>query len=220
MKYDPSYDFSNNGVDWESYESEARLRTDAIWERTKLKDYFRLFYKLFYWDPKQEKYFISMPNHVMGSNTDGWRLREFDCYTPTGRTMAFQLAPDLEYPARSISLNAADSIRDKNALCYYRFRAFKKCEGNSLISQIWEEPTLKGSKEEGNEVEVEEEVDLGCYEEMLDMIEYCSESHLNWLADLWHHMELNTDVGQLGQDNELNMISDEFDNPDATVLTY
>ena len=138
MRYNPNYDFSNTGVDWEDYEKEARLRTDSIWERGKLRDYFRLFYKIFYWDPKTEKYYSAMPLHSFGPSTDNWRLREHPGYSPTGRTMAFQPSRGWEYPVRTIAINSADTIRDKNTLCYYRFRSYKKCEGNYLYSKIME----------------------------------------------------------------------------------
>ena len=61
IKYTSNYDFSNKGIDWEDYEKDVRLRTDAVWERSRLKDYFRLFYKIFYWDPRSKEYYITMP---------------------------------------------------------------------------------------------------------------------------------------------------------------
>eukprot|EP00358_Blepharisma_japonicum_P004061 CAMPEP_0202945566 /NCGR_PEP_ID=MMETSP1395-20130829/6705_1 /ASSEMBLY_ACC=CAM_ASM_000871 /TAXON_ID=5961 /ORGANISM="Blepharisma japonicum, Strain Stock R1072" /LENGTH=84 /DNA_ID=CAMNT_0049645723 /DNA_START=1 /DNA_END=251 /DNA_ORIENTATION=+ len=84
MKYDPGYDFSNKGIDWEEYQREVRLRTDAVWERQKLKDYFRLFYKIFYWDPKTEQYYIAMPLHKNYNSPDGWRFKAHNGYNPTG----------------------------------------------------------------------------------------------------------------------------------------
>ncbi|OMJ72601.1 hypothetical protein SteCoe_15802 [Stentor coeruleus] len=210
MKYNPNYDFSNKGIDWESYEKEARLRTDAVWERSKLKDFFRCFYKVFYWDPKSEKYYIMGPMHMFGKGTDGWRVREHDGYTTTGRTSSFQVARGWEFPARTISLNSADTIRDKNALCYYRFRAYKRCEGNSTLSRIMEIGNKDGP----------EKVDLACYNEMLEMTDYCSSNMLNWLSDLWHHMELHNNPIRLGHGDEIRMVPDEFDNPDTSVLTY
>ena len=210
IKYDPKYDFSNKGIDWEEYEREARLRTDAIWERKKLKDYFRIFYKVFFWDPKTEKYYITMPLHTFGNGTDGWRIKEFECYNPTGKTNSFQKARGWEYPSRTIGLNHSDSIRDKNALCYYRFRAYKKCEGNTLYSKIMEMDNEYGY----------EKVNLSCYQEMMEMVDSCSATQLNWLADLWHHVELHPDPVHFGRNQELENVPDEFDNPDGSVLTY
>lgn len=210
MRYDPNYDFSNKGIDWEGYEKEVRLRTDAVWERGKLKDYFRLFYKIFYWDPDTEKYYISTPCHQFGASTDDWRVREHHGYNPTGRTSSFQKARGWEYPARSISVNAADTIRDRNVLCYGRFRNYKKCEGNTLLPKIYEINTESGP----------EQVNLACYSEMMEMLDFCSSKQLAWLADLWHHALLFKDPTALGNNAELSMVADEFDNPDVTKLTY
>ena len=210
MKYNPNYDFSNKGVDWEGYEKEVRLRTDAVWERTKLKDYFRLFFKIFYWDPKSEKYYITLPMHQFGNGTDEWRIREHYGYNPTGKTTSFQFARGWEYPARSISVNAAETIRDRNVLCYARFRNYKKCEGNTLINKIWETDNEYGP----------EKVNLACYAEMMEMMDNCSAKQMNWLADLWHHMMLFKDPSVVGYNMELDMVADDFDNPEVAQLTY
>ena len=39
------YDFSVRNVDWKSYKNDFLLRTDAVWEKTKLYDMFYLLYK-------------------------------------------------------------------------------------------------------------------------------------------------------------------------------
>jgi hypothetical protein len=40
------YDFSNKGVNWKDYRKDFRLRTDAVWEKQQLKDWYRLFNKV------------------------------------------------------------------------------------------------------------------------------------------------------------------------------
>jgi len=211
MKYDPRYDFSNRGVDWQDYMDEVRLRTDAAWEKQKLKDYFRLFYKVFYWDPKSQDYYISVPGHNVYNTPDGWRFKKHHGYTPTGKTNSFSRAHGVEYASRTASLNYSDTFRDKNALCYYRFRAFKKCEGDSLYPR-----TLEAE----SNPRFSENMDMGCYQEMTEMLQYCSNVQLNWLADLWHHMELNNDPTHTGPNDEITMMLDEFDNPDVKVYSY
>ena len=39
------YDFSVRNVDWKSYENDYLLRTDAVWEKSKLMDMFYVLYK-------------------------------------------------------------------------------------------------------------------------------------------------------------------------------
>eukprot|EP00358_Blepharisma_japonicum_P003740 CAMPEP_0202945178 /NCGR_PEP_ID=MMETSP1395-20130829/6129_1 /ASSEMBLY_ACC=CAM_ASM_000871 /TAXON_ID=5961 /ORGANISM="Blepharisma japonicum, Strain Stock R1072" /LENGTH=209 /DNA_ID=CAMNT_0049644859 /DNA_START=34 /DNA_END=663 /DNA_ORIENTATION=+ len=206
MKYDPGYDFSNKGIDWEEYQREVRLRTDAVWERQKLKDYFRLFYKIFYWDPKTEQYYITMPLHKNYNSPDGWRFKAHNGYNPTGKTNSYQRSKAKEFGTRTVSLSYADTLRDKNTVCFFRFRAYKKCEGNTLHPQIMEKPGEQFNPE--------------CYQEMLDMVEYCSNVQLNWLSDMWHHMKMNQDKSVFSNNDEMKMMIDEFDNPDVDVKTY
>jgi len=211
MRYLPDYDFSHEGVDWSEYKREVRLRTDALYERHALKDYFRLFYKIFYWDPNSKKYFLPMPLHNIINSPDNWRLKEFRGYHPTGSTQSFHKPRGTEHQFRSVSITHSDTLRDKNVLCYYRFRAYKKCEGNRLFPLIHERLSPAGEPET---------VNMDCYGEMMDMLQYCSHVQLNWLADLWHHLEIQNDPTMAGQTGEVDMMMDEFDSPNTTKLSY
>ena len=211
MRYTPDYNFSHEGVDWDEYKREVRLRTDAVYERQVLKDYFRLLYKVFYWDPNSQKYYYPMPLHSVINSPDNWRLKEFRAYHPTGATMAFHKPRGVEYQFRSVAMNHNDTLRDKNVLCYYRFRAFKKCEGDRLF------PILKESTDSRGRFE---KINMECYSEMVDMLQFCSTVQLNWLADLWHHMELQNDPTLFGKTGEVEMMMDEFDGPNTTKLSY
>ena len=67
------------------------MRTDAVWEKQKLTDWFRLFYKNFYFLADEKKYVYIPPSYLVHY------LRYFDSlfstavdylgYTPTGRTV-------------------------------------------------------------------------------------------------------------------------------------
>lgn len=41
-----NYDFSVRNVDWRQYEKDFILRTDAVWEKSKLLDIFYTMYKV------------------------------------------------------------------------------------------------------------------------------------------------------------------------------
>ena len=41
-----NYNFSVRNVDWESYKEDYMLRTDAVWEKSKLLDIFYTHYKV------------------------------------------------------------------------------------------------------------------------------------------------------------------------------
>ena len=55
-----NYDFSVRNVDWRQYERDFLLRTDAVWERSKLLDLFYTHYKSqFVYDRVSNKYMIA-----------------------------------------------------------------------------------------------------------------------------------------------------------------
>ena len=53
------YNFSVRNINWRDYKNEYILRTDAIWEKTKLKDYFYSMYKTFLFDEFTSTYMIT-----------------------------------------------------------------------------------------------------------------------------------------------------------------
>jgi hypothetical protein len=60
LKMPKNYDFSVRNVDWRQYERDFLLRTDAVWERSKLMDVFYTHYKSqFIYDRVQNKYLIA-----------------------------------------------------------------------------------------------------------------------------------------------------------------
>ena len=46
-KMPENYDFCTKNKNWSKYWTDFLLRTDAVWEKQKLLDYFRCFYKVF-----------------------------------------------------------------------------------------------------------------------------------------------------------------------------
>ena len=60
LKMPKNYDFSVRNVDWRQYEKDFILRTDAVWERSKLLDIFYTHYKSrFMYDRISNKYMIA-----------------------------------------------------------------------------------------------------------------------------------------------------------------
>ena len=60
LKMPKNYDFSVRNVDWGEYKNDFLLRTDAVWERTKLLDLFYTHYKSkFLYDSVNNKYMIA-----------------------------------------------------------------------------------------------------------------------------------------------------------------
>lgn len=46
LKMPKNYDFSVRNVDWRNYQNDFILRTDAVWEKSKLLDVFYTHYKV------------------------------------------------------------------------------------------------------------------------------------------------------------------------------
>ena len=60
LKMPKNYDFSVRNVDWNQYKNDFLLRTDAVWERSKLLDIFYVHYKSrFVYDSVSNKYMIA-----------------------------------------------------------------------------------------------------------------------------------------------------------------
>ena len=60
LKMPKNYDFSVRNVDWSQYKDDYLLRTDAVWEKSKLLDLFYTHYKSkFLYDAVNNKYMIA-----------------------------------------------------------------------------------------------------------------------------------------------------------------
>ena len=60
LKMPKNYDFSVRNVDWNEYKTDYLLRTDAVWEKSKLLDLFYTHYKSkFIYDSVNNKYMIA-----------------------------------------------------------------------------------------------------------------------------------------------------------------
>jgi len=60
LKMPKNYDFSVRNINWNQYRNDYLLRTDAVWERSKLLDLFYVHYKSkFTYDALSNKYMIA-----------------------------------------------------------------------------------------------------------------------------------------------------------------
>lgn len=58
------HDFSNKGVDYNKLKDEYILRTDAVWEKQQLRDYFRLYMKAFWFNTGIQGYLFVEPEDL------------------------------------------------------------------------------------------------------------------------------------------------------------
>ena len=124
-KMPKDYDFSTKNKNWSQYWTNFMLRTDAVWEKYKLLDYFRCYYKVFEFDKEEEKYLMYFPRE---SNLALWfphdksseTYVDFKGFTPTGMTPAFKYKGSMQH---SIETSAMTGFGREDAyeMCAYRF---------------------------------------------------------------------------------------------------
>ena len=87
FKVPDNYDFSNTGIDWKGYGKDFMLRTDAVWEKQQLRDFFRLYMKCFWFNSTIKGYEIIEPEDIMSLYFEGCKLYNNRCL---GRLRASQ----------------------------------------------------------------------------------------------------------------------------------
>ena len=120
-----NYDFSVRNVDWGSYKNDYLLRTDAVWEKTKLMDMFYVLYKhqLIY-DRLNHQYNVHDIRMMPMPTNEPEHLEEarpFMGYTDQdGCIWQFKIAPMLQKP-QSLSKFIADKEGDSWYICFMMF---------------------------------------------------------------------------------------------------
>jgi hypothetical protein len=173
LKMPKNYDFSVRNVDWRQYKKDFILRTDAVWERSKLLDVFYTHYKSqFVYDKLNNKYMIAnirqmpLPTNEP-EHFEDWRpflgFSDVD-----GCLWQFKVGPAVQKPA-TFSKFLADKEGDAWYLCFLNFQKFMMCnekspvkidEANLYNKGFWEYP---------------------CYDEVTHLLDICG-------ADLFEPM--------------------------------
>lgn len=153
LKMPKNYDFSVRNVDWKQYKKDYILRTDAVWERSKLLDIFYTQYKSqFIYDKATNRYLIAnirqMPLPTNESeHFEDWKV--FLGYSDIeGCVWQFKVGPKVQKPA-SFSKFLSDKEGDAWYLCFLNFQKFMMCnekspvkidEANLYNKGFWEYP--------------------------------------------------------------------------------
>jgi hypothetical protein len=132
-----NYDFSVRNVNWKQYERDFILRTDAVWERSKLLDVFYTHYKSpFMYDKITNRYMIAnirqmpLPTNEP-EHFEDWR--PFMGYTDTdGCVWQFRVGPNVHNPS-TFSTFMSDKEGDSWYLCFLNFQKFMICNERSHI---------------------------------------------------------------------------------------
>ena len=125
MKAPEDYDFNTWGKNYAEYGRDFKLRTDAVWEKTMLKDWFRCSNKAFFFNKKDKKYYITEPDDAYSNVLEPWGFEDnevFDYvgYTQTGMTSAFQVGLGPKERVQN-TFNSFYSMPDYYIMCAMRF---------------------------------------------------------------------------------------------------
>ena len=85
LKMPKDYDFKTRSVNWKDYTYDFLLRTDAVWEKQKLKDHFYTMYKNFVYDIHTGTYLVSdirVVPHPTNHSDHLLNWQVFDGYSP------------------------------------------------------------------------------------------------------------------------------------------
>ena len=137
LKMPKDYDFGVRGVDWNQYKNDYVLRTDAVWEKSKLMEIFYTHYKsrLIY-NPVENKYTLTELRQNPTPVDDLSALEDqvpFHGYNDVdGCIWQFANGPVLQKP-HSISKFVSDKEGDSWYLCHLAFQRFMMCQERSPV---------------------------------------------------------------------------------------
>jgi len=125
------YSFDTRGKDWGQYEKHFLLRTDAVYEKKKLTDFFRTYFKCFFFDSRINDYVITEPDDIYQNTFESFNHNDeyipFPGFTATGRTSSFQVGKG---PKDKVKVTAQTNMAkiDYYELCALRFEKWYMCD--------------------------------------------------------------------------------------------
>lgn len=106
------------------------MRTDAVWEKFQLTDWYRNQQKCFFYNKGLRRYQLVEPDDAYNMIWETWALEDvvdFPGFTPTGRSNSFQTGLGPKQRAR-VSAMQTYSQQDYYMLCGLRFEKWFRCD--------------------------------------------------------------------------------------------
>ena len=137
LKMPKNYDFSVRNVRWTEYEKDYILRTDAVWEKSKLFDIFYTIYKSkFMYDNFNNRYLAANIRMMPMPSTEPEVLEDWKTFKGFGNIdgciWQFKVGPMVQSPT-SISRFVADKEGDSWYMCFMSFQKFMLCNDRSPV---------------------------------------------------------------------------------------
>jgi len=167
LKMPKNYDFGVRNVNWNQYKNDFILRTDAVWEKSKLLDLFYTHYKsIFHYDNVNNTYMIANLRQMPAPTNEPEHFedwRPFEGYTQVdGCVWQFKTGPALQTP-HTVSKFVADKEGDSWYLCFLSFQKFMICNERSPIKIDEAQLYNKGFFE------------YPCYDQFEGILDHCGE---------------------------------------------
>ena len=165
LKMPKNYNFSVRNINWDEYRNDFLLRTDAVWEKSKLMDMFYTHYKSkFMFDAVNNRYLVADIRMMPVPTNEPEHFEEwcpFLGFTDIdGCIWQFKVGPMVQNPT-SLSRFVSDREGDSWYLCYMAFQKFMLCNERSPLKVdechlynkgFWEYP---------------------CYDEVEQLLDHC-----------------------------------------------
>ena len=212
LKMPKNYDFSVRNVKWSSYDKDFILRTDAVWEKSKLFDvFYTMFKSKFLFDNFNNRYLIANHRQMPMPSTEPEVLEDwkpFYGYTDIdGCIWQFKTGPMLQKPT-SISRFIADKEGDSWYMCFMSFQKFMLCNDRSAIKLDEANLYNRGFFE------------YPCYDELEQILENCGSDLFEPLFELYRSRLLSGTIKPQGY-TKLQMHMDAYGTTsDRKVLHY
>lgn len=177
LKMPKNYDFSVRNVKWSEYDKDYILRTDAVWEKSKLYDVFYTIYKSkFLYDNFNNRYMMANIRMMPMPSTEPEVLEDWTPFMGfsdiDGCVWQFKVGPMVQRPT-SISRFVADKEGDSWYMCFMSFQKFMLCNDRSPIKLDEANLYNKGFFE------------YPCFEEIEGIMDYCGADLFEPLFELY-----------------------------------
>eukprot|EP00340_Litonotus_pictus_P008900 CAMPEP_0170514814 /NCGR_PEP_ID=MMETSP0209-20121228/1358_1 /TAXON_ID=665100 ORGANISM="Litonotus pictus, Strain P1" /NCGR_SAMPLE_ID=MMETSP0209 /ASSEMBLY_ACC=CAM_ASM_000301 /LENGTH=229 /DNA_ID=CAMNT_0010799045 /DNA_START=1 /DNA_END=690 /DNA_ORIENTATION=- len=186
IKMPKDYDFSTRGKDWNNYKPYFLLRTDAVWEKSKIYQYFYSLYKapLFFNNGKyhffQDNFHYNRILHKQGEPFTYDQIGESlikqplaKQYSKNGEIFTWDVTNNKVAPTKTSSF-LSDWGKEYTLLCMIKFAKFLQCNERSEIklsdANYSEENAFK----------------YGCWDEIFEMSEHCINYHYKFIFESYY----------------------------------
>ena len=207
-----NYDFSVRNVKWREYEKDYILRTDAVWEKSKLYDIFYTIYKSkFLFDNFNNEYTIANIRMMPMPSTEPEVLEDwtgFKGFTDIdGCIWQFKYGPKLHTPSQ-LSRFVADKEGDSWHMCFMAFQKFMLCNDRSPIKLDEANLYNKGFN------------NYPCYDEVEAILDDCGADLFEPLFELYRSRLLSGHLKPQGVNRTQTFIDAYGTTSDRKVLHY